>query len=562
MGALMTLVENSGRVPKTVPHRPAVEDGTPLAPVTPPTDDELYAYFGPQMRWVQILLLVAYVLAAWSLYKFTMSDVHELWPMLIVLGLNIIGNVLSTLTSFNTRRFSAKSHRALVAAWVPDGAYPSADVFLPTYGEGLDILANTYTFVAAMDWPGEVNVYVLDDGGRDSVRELAAEFGFQYMVRPNRGYMKKAGNLQYAFTRSSGDHIVILDADFCPRSDFLSHLIPYMDDPAVGIVQSPQFFDTAEDLNWIERTAGATQELFYRWILPSRDRFDSAVCVGTCAIYRREALAAAGGFAQIEHSEDIHTGLFLMRAGYQTRYVPAIVSRGLCPPDMAGFLNQQYRWCNGSLVRLDNEHLAGAEVKMTVRQRFCFWAGVLYYITTAINVVALYIPGLIMAAFFPEQVQPVQFVPFLVGLWVYLVVLPCVSRGRWRFEVLRIQMAYSYAHIVAIAHKLRGHSAGWVATGAVGSTNSLARTIARFGAVAIVIWLVPFWVTVIYDLHTYGLRRFWLMAMFLLLYTYLALPLLVEFAKILKPAPRTERAQRRRTAGKTPRKSDVAAVAA
>jgi len=96
----------------------------------------------------------------------------------------------------------------------------------------------------------------------------------------------------------------------------------------------------------------------------------------------------------------------------------------------------------------------------------------------------------------------------------------------------------------------------------VGSTNSLARTIARFGAVAIVVWLVPFWVTVVYDLHTYGLRRFWLMAMFVLLYSYLALPLLFEFAKILKPAPRAERAQRRRTAGKAPRKSDVAAVAA
>jgi cellulose synthase (UDP-forming) len=425
------------------------------------------------------------------------------------------------------------------------GRYPSVDVFLPTYGEGLDVLGNTYTFVAAMQWPGELNVYVLDDGGRDSVRELASEFGFHYILRPNRGHMKKAGNLQYALTQTTGDQIVILDADFCPRHDFLQHLVPYMDDPTVGIVQSPQYFNTTEDLGWIERTAGATQELFYRWILPSRDRFDAAVCVGTCAIYRRAALNAAGGFAQIEHSEDIHTGLFLMRAGYHTRYVPAIVSRGLCPSDLAGFLNQQYRWCNGSLVRLDNEHHEGEALKMTFRQRICFWAGVLYYITTAINVVALYIPGLVMAAFFPEQVQPIQFVPFLVGLWVYLVVLPFVSQSRWRFEVLRIQMAYSYAHIVAIAHKLRGRSAGWVPTGAVGSTNSLARTISRVGAAAIVLSLAPFWVMVIYDLQAYGIRRFWLMGMFLLLYTYVALPLLFEFGKMLAPTRRANRAGRR-----------------
>jgi cellulose synthase (UDP-forming) len=538
----MTIVEGARHDTELSPRLVAVAGGRDAVLVTPPSDEEVYSYFGPQMRWVQALLLVAYVLAAWSLFEFTVAALHVLWPLLAVLGLNIIANLLSALTSFNSRRYNAKSHRQRVQTWQPVGRHPSVDVFLPTYGEGLDVLGNTYAFVAGMQWPGELNVYVLDDGGRDSVRDLAAEFGFHYILRPNRGHMKKAGNLQYAFTQTAGDQIVILDADFCPRHDFLQHLVPYMDDPAVGIVQSPQYFNTTEDQGWIERTAGATQELFYRWILPSRDRFDAAVCVGTCAIYRRAALDAVGGFAQIEHSEDIHTGLFLMRAGYQTRYVPAVVSRGLCPPDLAGFLNQQYRWCNGSLVRLDNEHREGEALKMTLRQRVCFWAGVLYYITTAINVVALYIPGLVMAAFFPEQVQPIQFVPFLVGLWVYLVVLPFVSQSRWRFEVLRIQMAYSFAHIVAIVHKLRGRSAGWVPTGAVGSTNSLARTISRVGAAAIVLSFLPFWVMVIYDLETYGLRRFWLMGMFLLLYSYVALPLLVEFGKILAPARRANRA--------------------
>jgi cellulose synthase (UDP-forming) len=502
--------------------------------VAPPGDDEVYSYFGPQMRWVQLLLMGAYVLAGWSLLQFALASVKVLWPMLIVLGLNVIGTLLSALTSFNTRRVSAKTHRALVEGWA--GPASHIDVFLPTYGEDLAVLRNTYTHVKAMQWAGRIDVHVLDDGDRGEVRDLAAKFGFHYIVRPNRGHMKKAGNLQYAFDRTSGDYIVILDADFCPRPDFLRHLVPYMDDPAVGIVQSPQYFDSGENLNWIQRTAGATQELFYRWILPSRDRFDAAICVGTCALYRREALAAAGGFAQIEHSEDIHTGLWLMQAGYQTRYVPAVVSNGLCPSDMPGFLNQQYRWCNGSLVKLHNENLSGAKVKMTLRQRLCFWAGLFYYITTAVNVVALYLPGLIMATFFPNQVQPAQFVPFLVGLWVYLVVIPLVSKSRWRFEVLRLQMAYSYAHLVAIVHKLRGRSAGWVPTGAVNRPNPLARSISRVGAAAIVLSLLPFWGVVVYDIHAYGVRRFWLMAMFVCLYTYVALPLLAEFLKILLPS--------------------------
>src|SRR3977135_349718 len=283
----MTLVEDAGHVTELSPKLVAVDGGADAVLVTPPGDEEVYSYFGPQMRWVQVLLLLAYVLAAWSLFEFTVAAVYVLWPLLVVLGLNIIGNLLAALTSFNTRRFSAKSHRRLVESWQPVGRYPSVDVFLPPYGEGLDVLSNPYTFVAGMQWSGELNVYVLDDGGRESVRDLAAKFGFHYILRPNRGYMKKAGNLQYAFTQTYGDQIVMLDADFCPRHDFLQHLVPYMDEPTVGIVQSPQYFNTTEDLGWIERTAGATQELFYRWILPSRDRFDAAVCVGTCAIYRR-----------------------------------------------------------------------------------------------------------------------------------------------------------------------------------------------------------------------------------------------------------------------------------
>jgi len=143
---------------------------------------------------------------------------------------------------------------------------------------------------------------------------------------------------------------------------------------------------------------------------------------------------------------------------------------------------------------------------------------------------------MIMAAFFPSQVQPGQFVPFLVGLWVYLVVIPVVSKSRWRFEVLRLQMAYSYAHLIAIVHKLRGRSAGWVPTGAMDRPNPLARSISRLGAVAIMLSLVPFWGVVIYDIHAYGVRQYWLMAMFVGLYTYLALPLLLEFVKILWPS--------------------------
>ena len=105
--------------------------------------------------------------------------------------------------------------------------------------------------------------------------------------------MKKAGNLKYGFEHSDGDLIVIFDADFCPRHDFITELAPYFDEyPDVGIVQSPQFFDTHKGMSWLQRCAGTVQESFYRWAQVSRDKLGAPICVGTCAVYRRAASTA------------------------------------------------------------------------------------------------------------------------------------------------------------------------------------------------------------------------------------------------------------------------------
>lgn len=514
------------------------------------------------MRWIQLVLIAAFVLVAVSLVAFATTHVW-LTPVLFILVLNVIGNTFSLFTGMNKRRVTWASHQQRVTSWNPhDGRYPSVDIFLPTCGESLEILRNTYEHVVAMSWPGRLSVYVLDDAAREEVHDLSASFGFDYVVRPDRGHLRKAGNLRNACRISRGELIVIFDADFCPRADFLGHLVPYLDDPQVAIVQSPQCFATTESMGWIQRTAGATQEFFYRWVLPSRDRIGAANCVGTSAIYRRGALDRVGGFAEIEHSEDLHTGRHVQQAGYTIRYVPVVLSRGLCPSDLAGFLNQQYRWCQGTLTRIrsipemrqpgipslpeEARSLRSAVTKgqaQSLRQRIARWAGVLYYITTALNVFLLFLPGVIMAAFYPEDVRPVQLVPFLLGLWVYVVLFPLVSRTRWRFEVLRIQMAYSYAHAVAIWHKVIGREIGWVPTGVIGKSNSLARSIAWLGATVLGASLLAFWVFIVRDVMVYGLAQFWMMVGLVLAYTYLALPLFVEFVKILMPRRRNRSAE-------------------
>ncbi|MFG2996828.1 glycosyltransferase family 2 protein [Streptomyces sp. NPDC048340] len=450
----------------------------------PPSDEELYWYFGPQRRWVLVSTSLAFVFTAATMFTFALRT-PALWAFLAALGLNVVALALSSVNSLRTRRLTRQSHEVLVRAWQP-ARLPDVDLYLPTCGEPLPVLANAYRAVAAVDWPGALTVWILDDADRPEVAALAASYGYEYVVRPDRGHLKKAGNLNHALTLSSAELIAILDADFAPRPDFLRHLVPYLADPAVGIVQSPQCFDTDETMGWIQRAAGSAQEWFFRWIQPSRDASDAAICCGSNAVYRRSAIDLAGGFARLDHSEDLYTGLALHEQGFRTLYVPVLVAKGTSPDQLTSFVNQQYRWAMGNL------HLLSAPVLKRMgapwRMRLCFYEGIVGYLTTAVNTFAAPLPPLVMMFWYPDHIRPWHVLPLLAPLWLWHVLLPRISRTRWRVEVIRANVLTSVAAATAFLHTFRGRSAAWVPTGTRGAAapGGMAR---RVVAVSL-LWLV------------------------------------------------------------------------
>lgn len=490
----------------------------------PPTDREKYWYMGAQHRWMLFAQAAAFALIASSIWRFSTSA-PGLLLFLIPTTLYCLTLCISLATSSRRKRFGKRDHIERVQGWQP-ARYPTVDVFLPTAGEPIAILENTYHWVAQLRWPTTLTVYVLDDGDRPEVAELARRHGFRYEVRPNRGHLKKAGNLRYGYEQSDGDLIAVFDADFAPRADYLQELVPYFDDQTLGIVQSPQFFDAQKGMHWLQRTAGATQELFYRWIQPARDRSNAAICVGTCAIYRRAALEQAGGFAQIGHSEDVHTGVNLMRVGFLVRYVPIIVSKGMCPDDLASFLNQQYRWCTGSMSLLadttfhENPHIS-------LRQRMCFWSGFLYYISTAVNVFLSPLPGLVMLFGLPQWIMPQNSVWLLGAMVMWFVVVPIMYKSRWRIDVLRIQTLYSFAHAVAIVHVLTGTTREWVPTGAAKKiTTPLGTQIARVMRITVTVSLLVTWTGLAWATVRYGFDMLWAMWILAAIHAYVQVPML------------------------------------
>jgi cellulose synthase (UDP-forming) len=410
--------------------------------------------------------------------------------------------LISLCVNVGTRGFDETAHRALVESWQPS-QYPSLDVFLPVCGEPIEVLRNTWEHVVELlrAYPGVGTAYVLDDGDGAGARELAASLDFTYIVRPDRGWMKKAGNLRYGFSQSSGEFILILDADFAPRADLPAEMLPYLAaDPRLGIIQSPQYFRTSARMSWIERGAGAVQELFYRLTQVSRDRHDGAICVGSCAIYRREALASNGGTTLIEHSEDVHTGFDLRRVGWGLRYIPVPLATGLCPADPDSFLTQQYRWCAGSMSLLSSRKFW--ETRMRWRTRCCYLSGFCYYVHTALfTFVAPLIP-LTMLLFLPEKVRLINYIYILPAFLYNVIVFPAWHRCQFGPSALMAKLLYGWSHAFAIWDLLRGRPMGWQPTGGSARKSKTQRVwtgIALWNGITSAAWvLLALW-RVLYD---------------------------------------------------------------
>jgi cellulose synthase (UDP-forming) len=449
--------------------RPAADPATArqdeggLLPV-PPDDREKYSYAKRGSRHLVVFSALSFFALVYSQILMTRLS-PWMWLYVPFLGFTIIYFLISQIVTAVSPDFDLAAHRKLASDWHPE-TYPAVDVLLPVCGEPIEVLRNTWEYVASLrdHYRGRVTAYVLDDMSSPKLQKMAGEFGFVYAGRANRGWYKKAGNLLYGYRISHAPYILLLDADFAPRADFLDEVLPRMeDDPTIGIVQTPQFFRVLDQQSWIERGAGAVQELFYRNIQTSLSTYDGAICVGTCAVYRRAALEDNGGMTLIEHSEDVHTGFDLYRKGWRLRYLPLALSTGVCPDNVPAFVNQQYRWCSGNMSMLGSKKFWGT--KLPWRVRLAYLSGFFYYVHTALATFVVPLVPMALMLFWSREMRVDNLVWVLPGLVYAGLLFPLWHRVPYRLEAYACRMTYGWAHVFTIWDVLRKQRMGWQPTG-------------------------------------------------------------------------------------------------
>jgi cellulose synthase (UDP-forming) len=240
-------------------------------------------------RWlIRILVAASGILgASYITWRWTSSLNLAAWwiavPLVVAETYSIIDSGLFGATVWRLKERGA-------APPPPDGA--TVDVFVTTYDEPIDLVMATAVAAREIAWPHET--WVLDDGARPEMAAAAEAAGVGYLTRTadwaDRPRHAKAGNLNNALFATSGEYLLILDADQIPDPQILHRTLGWFRDPAVALVQTPQHFTNVPEADPL----GSQAPLFYGPIQQGKDGWNAAFFCGSNAVLRREALMQLG----------------------------------------------------------------------------------------------------------------------------------------------------------------------------------------------------------------------------------------------------------------------------
>jgi cellulose synthase/poly-beta-1,6-N-acetylglucosamine synthase-like glycosyltransferase len=266
---------------------------------------------------------------------------------------------LAILAVYGVHRFHLvrlrRRHAATRPAALEPEAWPSLTVQLPLYNEP-NVAARLLDAVSRFDYPGALDIQVLDDSTDDTPRIVAERVAqwqalgvrIAHVRRGSRdGY--KAGALAHGMRLSDAEMFAVFDADFVPAPDTLRRMVPHLLGDGVGMVQARW-----THLNRRRSMLTRVQAIYLdgHFAIESAARHFSGRFFnfnGTAGIWRREAIEDAGGWSASTLTEDLDLSYRSQLAGWKFVFLPDVEVPAELPSALSGFQEQQHRWTKGSV---------------------------------------------------------------------------------------------------------------------------------------------------------------------------------------------------------------------
>ncbi|WLV24104.1 glycosyltransferase [Aciduricibacillus chroicocephali] len=236
--------------------------------------------------------------------------------------------------------------------------YPSVALLIPAHNEGV-VIAKTLSAMARLEYPGKLDVYLLNDNSQDETGEIAAQFAeiFSHIhhIKVPPGEPKgKSRVLNYGLSISESDYFIVYDADNEPEPDALRLLVETAEttENAAGAVGYVKTKNVAT--NTLTRMIALEFQVFQLLMQCGRwAAFKLGSLAGTNMLLRRSVLEDAGGYDPYALAEDAELTIRLTAAGLRLPVVPESHTWEQEPENLKIFIKQRTRWLIGNIYLLE-----------------------------------------------------------------------------------------------------------------------------------------------------------------------------------------------------------------
>jgi len=287
-------------------------------------------------------------LVAHTGFRIHHAIVEFFWAaMIFATGLVIARTLLvAWLAHRHHRRLQIRKERALTG---PPAPTPAVSVIIAAYNEG-KVIEKTLRSVVSSDYPGQMEVIVVDDGSKDNtaaeVERFATVDSRVRLIRQENG--GKALALRNGVSQAKNGLIVFLDADTMFEKQTIRALVAPFSNPLIGAVSGNarvgnlrSFIARCQALEYI-CGFNLDRRAYTEWNCIT-------VVPGAVSALRKSAIDAAGGFSHDTLAEDTDLTLTMHRLQYQMEFAPDAIAWTEAPETVWTLAKQRFRWAFGTM---------------------------------------------------------------------------------------------------------------------------------------------------------------------------------------------------------------------
>ena len=302
------------------------------------------------LSWLSLFFMAVFAATvAWSLLQPGYRPIDRVASVFLLLGFAFI--VIHGIGYTNSMLKAMWGYKEIRSNLFTGLNAPRVACLVCSFNEPPEVLEETVGALLALNYANK-EIVILDDStrqeSRDAARQIADEYGVQCVQRTNRrGY--KAGAINDFLAQTDAEFLAIFDADALPSSNFLSEVVPRIEEnPRLAFLQTPQFYANS-DVSYVALAAARQQNVFYEYICEGKSYSRAAFCCGTNVVFRRAALEDVGGFDESNVTEDFATSFNMHFKGWDSLYLNRVYAYSLAPENLAAYFTQQSRWSFGTL---------------------------------------------------------------------------------------------------------------------------------------------------------------------------------------------------------------------